>query len=77
MALPLEASAPKTPPCARCGERSECEVWGRKLCYRCTAEWQLKAEADPSLGTGRHEESCRGYEKFTAAWLAEGKRGAA
>jgi hypothetical protein len=64
--------APGDDPCVRCNRPSECEVWGHRLCYNCTARWELAA--DESLPC---TSSATAHLDFTRAWLAREKRGAA
>lgn len=75
MALPLKDTTPKALPCVKCRAPSECEIWFHPVCNRCAADWMVKADATPELG-GTGDKSAA-YKAFTAAWLAEARRGVA
>lgn len=77
MALPLdqadiESSAPKAPPCARCGRPSECAVWGHRVCYRCVVDWEAAADATLPATSPPAD-----HQAFTDRWIASARRGAA
>lgn len=79
------------PPCACCGNASETEVWGFRVCYPCHGVWM----ADDRFSTGAineflgapntveqftkeaHAKYCAEAKKRTAAWVAERARRAA
>jgi hypothetical protein len=71
-ALGLTGDVQKAPPCVRCNQPSECEVWSHRLCYNCTARWELAADESLSCTS-----SAAAHLDFTRAWLAREKRGAA
>lgn len=78
-----EINRPKSVPCARCGNASEVEVWGHRICFSCHSAWM----SDDRFGSGsinaslrlsdrvedfttaNHERYCAEAKKRTAAWV--------
>lgn len=87
---PLRA-APAASSCAACGNASECEVWGHRVCYQCHSVWLAddrfsSGVINAALGISdkpedftkaNHERYCAESKKRTAAWVLERTKRAA
>lgn len=81
----------KSDPCAGCGNASETEVWGIRVCYPCHALWISDERfssgvINAALGISNkpedftkanHERYCVEATKRTKAWLLERSKRAA